>query len=241
MMNIADLLQVIRSAGVLVTILLSVLAAYWALRTRKALAVQLYRNQALGIGLFSLGFAFLNTTLLLNISTGLVAILGFLPFIFFFYWVDYSVSATRAADPLLRDVFLWRRLRIVLWPVLMFSYASLFFVQADPVVAACLPTPSCGLATVLFFIPTLLPLASGAIYLPLSARRSSDSTFRRHLKWFGLFALCIITATMLFFVFQFDFAPAALVFALSGYCLYESALSLLPLRRLQTKQPRSLP
>src|SRR5579864_7773784 len=114
-------------AGSSVSAVLLILAfaytSYWAFGIRHALAVERYKNQALGIGLIAiaLGLIILNPG---NPSTvpG-VAFLQALPLtlleVFTFYWVDASVLASRRSDPLLRDTFRWRRLRFVLWAIII--------------------------------------------------------------------------------------------------------------------------
>ena len=231
MLSNIDLENLARVAWLLVTAAVLFYASYWALIIRRALAVQSYRNQALGVALIALfqgvttiGFAGTEgasgRTPLDLLALGANTIL----FLFVFYWIDASVLAAKRSDPLLRDTLHWRSLRLVLWPLII-SFAAAAVVSN-------------------FSLPfnIILTLVAGAASLPVAARRSRDPTMRRHLIWFGLYA-----AFLLAFFFNLGGllnvsigSPASFVFLGIGslmyfaasYCLYRSAVSLAPLRQL---------
>ncbi|HZW54889.1 MAG TPA: hypothetical protein VFF30_01220 [Nitrososphaerales archaeon] len=98
-----------------------VYAAYWAFSARQALAVRLYRNQSLGIGLIvlafwaSLGSGFTPGSAPLQLRVALIQVSFILAVIVLFYWIDASLLASRRSDPLLRDTFRWSNLRIPFW------------------------------------------------------------------------------------------------------------------------------
>jgi len=232
--------DVLTLAGKIGTVLIYAYATYWSFGMRRILAVRLYRNQALGIGLGSSGFALLNVAFVFNVSFGFGAILSLLPFIFFFYWIDSSVSAARRSDPHLRDVLRWRQMRVLLWPLVLFSYVSLYpILTVNRQFQTCLPVCR-SYVDVLFFVPIFVILASGALYLPMSAKRSKDTTLRKHFAWFGLFTLCLLAAALFSIILYPDFLLSTIAFIAGGYCLYRSAISLVPFKTLLLNQPRPM-
>jgi hypothetical protein len=242
MVSSFEILQAIVSAGLIVMVLIYAYATYWAFNIRRALAVRLYRNQALGIGLGSLGFTLMNMSFLvgsLNPNFIYPVLPDLVPFILFFFWIDTSVRVARRSDPLLRDVLEWRRVRIILWSLIIISIASLSLILAViGQLTTYIPTLSGPVVEyVLFVIPIFVTFVSGAIYVTVSAVRSKDRTLRRHLLWFGLFAVCLLGAA----VSYAPFGPnpvAILAFIAGGYCLYRSARSLSPLSRLSLETER---
>ncbi len=111
--------DVFTAIGVAVSMVTTLYAAYWAFVIRRALAVRLYRNQALGIGILAIAVAL--TQVNATISNYSANYPGFLTIIFpyfttltLFYWIDTSVQAGRRSDPLLRDTLHWKGLRVFL-------------------------------------------------------------------------------------------------------------------------------
>jgi hypothetical protein len=195
---------------------------YWALDIRRALAVHLYRNQALGIGLVSISFmaAEIDPT---GTAYGIAVIVAF-------YWIDASVIAGRRTDPLLRDTLHWSRLRYGLWALLVISYVPEFVnivLTRNPYY-----TPSNSVFGALAVAGFLVAPVSGIVVLPLVAKRSRDPAFRRHVAWFGLsvampFAGIIIGSVHDFYALQYFVS-----FALQGFFMYKSARSLVPLNKI---------
>ena len=94
MVSSYDLLSAVGAAVAMVTLLYS---ASWAFGIRRALAVRLYRNQALGIGVLAIAVAL--TQINATISNYSANYPGFLTIIFpyfttltLFYWIDTSVQ-----------------------------------------------------------------------------------------------------------------------------------------------------
>ena len=190
----SDVENIIRVALPLVQAAMFGYAAFWGFNIRHALYVRLYRNQALGIGLIGLAFVFVTIANNVidfiysnnsNLAGNLVVPVYYVGFIVIFYWIDASVLAARRSDPLLRDTFHWTRLRVLLWSVMIILVALAMSVDAyslltgNPIPTNLQPLPG---------INFLLILATGAALLPVSARRSKDMSFRKHLEWFGIFA-----------------------------------------------------
>lgn len=225
--------------------LVFVYGAYWAFSIRKALAVRVYRNQALGIGLIALSFAIFSLEAdvisgVFNIVSGPILIGTYIPVlfasaIFTFYWIDSSVKAARRTDPLFRDTLHWSDVRVACWALMIVGLAVFLFVYGLNIYQT-IPALSDAWIT----IPLVTGL-SGVIVLPFSVLRSRDKTFRSHLKWFGIFVLFELVLTLSSILV--DLLPLALVqmsyliptFALllgEGYALYKSARSLAPLNTI---------
>ena len=176
-------------------------AAYWAFAIRRSLAVRLYRNQSLGVGLIALGPLVFSLELLVNgdsppgpgtpLLDAIYIATGFGLTLLVFYWIDASVLAARRGDPLLRDSFHWRRLRLLLWIVNIAGVAAssvgVLYAGFGSIVFP-LGILSGALVNNLWLLPTLATAISGIIVLPTSAFRSRDAAFRTHLKWFALFS-----------------------------------------------------
>lgn len=246
-MSNSDLLAYIVIAAV-PTVLVCAYATYWAFIIRHSLVVRLYRNQALGVGMVAL-----SVLLVVTLVTAIIYVTGqlnpgqiasplvFFLFILIFYWIDSSVLAARRSDPRLRDTLHWRRLRIVLWGVLIFAVSFILILLAFPEATGSVPTPGQSVLLLPLFLTTIyLPSIAGIVVIPVAARRSGDITFRRHLKWFGGFAASLVlflAGSMLVgggppsstFLGQ---VTIEIGFTLGGYALYRSAKALVPLNRI---------
>ncbi len=225
-------------------------ASYEALAIRKALAVRLYKSQALGIGLVALALILLTSFQLsvvpfLPPNTGPFGTPINYPFIYFawlvlFYWIDASIRAARRSDPLLRDTLRWSRVRIAVWTVMVASIiltSSIVLYQVTVTglsIFAQLHLPFGGPQGALNLLSFFPPVIFGAIYVPLSAYRSKDPTLRRHLAWFGLFLLSFVALLISFSLPFKEVASLAAseIIVLAGYFLYQSARSLVPLNRI---------
>jgi len=236
-------------------------AAFWAFNIRKGLTVKLYRNQALGIGLVGIGLAYFSygldglVSLLPTASLGnLGNSIGFALFFFtplpLFYWTSQSLQAARQSDPLERDQFHWSRVRIVLWMAIFIALTIIVVYDFLDISISSIPA----------FVELGVPLVSAAILLPFARRRSSDITFRRHLKWFGLAAISLLLSIVWLLLFASISGPCFLTKAclasapliafissggqfilllISGYFLYRSVRSIVPLysftEKIETK------
>ncbi len=225
----------INSIGHGIAGLIELYAAYWAFGIRRALAVRIYRRQALGIGLVAIGFAILDLEQTVSIfdiavleDSGLLFIATlFIVFLILFYWIDASMISAKRSDPLLRDSLHWSKLRILIWIVL------LAWTGTDILLF--------GLGIILTFellVPLVLVPISGAVALSTAVRRSNDITFHKHLKWFAIFTILLAlivpltapsTPSLALSIAQFAFIFPA------GYSLYRSARSLVPLNKIQVE------
>jgi len=227
-------------------------AGYWAFSIRHALAVPLYRRQALGIGFIVLAiwtslaeFAGVPRSLSLRIYAPLTTFSFYFLFFVIFYWIDASVLASRRSDPLLRDTLYWSKVRIppwianfVIWgiPLLIIGYASIFgdITLLNEMNTGIFPNSIMGtlLGVIYNVLPLLVPI-SGLIYLPAIAVRSKwDRSLRRHFVWFAPVVLFL-------FVFFLNFPDSlvghlvpGLIIAVTGFTLYKSAKLLVPLNRI---------
>jgi hypothetical protein len=219
-------------------------SVYWALVLRRLLSAQLYRNQALGAGLIAIGWAFFGGSSMAYGSNGDTCVLcqGLnIPLVAFivalmmtFYFIDSSVLAARKSDPLYRNTFHWKQLRLVVWPVIAGSLLVLLVLTA--VSPSLLSTQGGGSA--LFVVLNLVPLFGtgglALLLLPVSGRRSRDQTLRKNLEWVGLFGasflvffiLLVSTNGSVSVIFSY------LLFVVGSYCIYRSTKSLAPLNKL---------
>ncbi len=234
-------------------------AAYWAFMIRRSLAIRLYRNQALGIFLIAVSgelvllaeapaFAYGVAQVLSGSSNApLVAVTLGTTIAFelvLFYFVDASILAARRSDPLLRDTFAWRRLRLGLWPLfpslIVLGQVLPFSNFQNPSAATFTLT-----GTLLIISPLVVVFFAGAIVLPVAAFRSRDATFRRSLAWFVFFVAALFPSSASTFIVAprnaqgiiqvggSSLAVTYLVGVFAAYFLYRSVKSLVPLNKLE--------
>ena len=209
-------------------------SAYWSFTIRRALVTSLYRRQAFWVGGMGVYFvilsAFLAIALSLELSALPVNILGgliiSLGFILIFLWIDSTVRIARRSDPLFRDTLRWSRLRYLFW-----------LVTVGGGVGAAFTSINSGFSTVAPFGGALL---FGAVALLSSAKRSGDTTLRRHLRWTGLCIFLLWLGSQITQPLSYHIADPFLVESLTypavaagAYCLYRSAKSLVPLAHLK--------
>jgi hypothetical protein len=218
-------------------------ALYWAFGIRRALAVRVYRNQALGIGLIVLLVWFANGSIgLTNVPFQVYAAVSegiFLTvFVVLFYWIDASALASRRSDPLLRDTLHWSKIRIPLWIANILFWGATFSllgyaVSTDNVslMNQALGTYSNPILFVVADLSLLITIITGIIILPMIAIRSKwDVRLRRHFMWFGLFV--IIFPGILFNSPVVGVASILII----AFVLYKSAKALVPLNRMSSSQ-----
>ncbi len=232
----ASSLDLISTFGPGVVVFIFAYAAFWAFNIRRALAVRLYRNQALGIGIVAVGLA--SGLAILQLPLG---DLWFLPvysaFIIVFYWIDASVLASRRSDPLLRDTLHWSKLRILLWALNTIPMVVLLsFIAYFRILEGSIPPDPGILGEIGFSAPFFVTTISGAAFVPIIAQRSKNITLRKHFRWFGLFVAFVFLLDPLGSLTTNDPFLMTLSFFVAllggGYCLYRSARSLVPLNRL---------
>ena len=183
----------------------------------------MYRNQALGIGLIS---AFLTFGTL--DGTGTIYSVAIL---LVFYWIDVSMAAVRRSDPLLRDPISWKKLRFVLWPVVVLGLAASD--ASNFLVVGGVPGELAGAIEVVAFL--VIP-SCGVLLFGVAARRTSDRGLKRQIEWLGLFAIVQFVTIVVSSINSVSGATYFLGFAIGGFFLYKSARALAPLNRLTFDQ-----
>jgi hypothetical protein len=243
--------------------------AYWAFSIRKALAVPTYKRQALWVGAYCVifmvtylftssggscncGYAllyYINPTLYVAGNTGalgiLVSIFYTVFLLLFFPWIDSNIAVGRRSDPLLRNTFHWKTLRLVLWGIVLATFAIgwigvAIFAYTGFASAGNLAGIANQLTNFGFSFMALAAIVPGIPVLLITARRSKDPTFRRSLKWFGVFLLFLaIEVSGSSLIPTPNYAAITMVdvigvffSALIGYLLYKSAMALVPLNRI---------
>lgn len=231
---------------------------FWALNIRRALAVRLYRTQALGVflvGLAVIGYIFTwdlynGLGIDSNLYTTLEILFSFaIPPIVTFYWIDSSVRIARRSDPLLRDVLHWKIVRVVLWAWIGVAFLSLVVAVGSSALYDAMhgllnSTSSSGPPALGLFLFLLSPIFVVAITGPIVLRRAAkwtgDRRFAKHLLWFGLFIFFVLISLVAIFLplgsgfagslqFQIEVAIPEII---GGYCLYKSVRWLVPLNPL---------
>ncbi len=210
-------------------------ASFWAFNIRRALSINLYRNQALGTGLLTILLPITFVVVAANLTGNNPANtpVPLLAIFSVFYFIDSTVRAARRSDPALRDTLHWSILRLYLWTIVLLLIA---LSALSPFI---LPVNS-PQGIVASGAPYLVGLGLGIAVLPLSGRRSGDRNLRSHMKWFGLFAGFILIHRVLEFTSGEGSNPfviglhqvAFVAFLTAGFCLYRSAKSLAPLNKL---------
>jgi hypothetical protein len=217
--------------------------AFSAFSIRRRMSGNLYRQQGLGIGLVTVLFG--GFTVLLTLSSifpapdfVLTIISTWLVFWSVFYWIDSSIRAARFTDPLLRDTFHWKRLRVVLWAYDVGGPLGILgvFIWGSATGGSPSTPISPALSGLLFgtlFAPIVIALFSGFVVFPIVARRSADRNLRMHLEWFAVYASTIL---LLFVVSLFNSSSSyylvqGLVSTIASYTLYRSTRSLVPIYR----------
>ena len=215
-------------------------AIYWALDTRKALAVRVYRSQALATGLLAL-MVWLSYTSIFELSgspneqlsQGVTVIAFEALLLALFYFADVTVKASRRSDPLLRDTLHWSKVRIPLWLAISVSYGVFLVVVAYGTITnnlAILNAISTGdfgnaVFNIDFNYLIYLPFVGVIPLVVVWFRAKWDRTLRRHFLW-------LIVALVMLFATTFLTVGFILVFLAAGYFLYRASRSLAPLSRL---------
>jgi hypothetical protein len=221
--------------------------AYTAIATSRTLSNRVYRNQALGLAVFSLlivEFALtatiaFSTTIVLTDIDDAIQLLGiwFAIFIGFYYYIDGSIRAARLTDPLFRDTLQWTRVRVAFW-VYIIGAAIVF-----PIAAAFGSYNYDTGGTPAFFqagIPLLVIVFSGLVVLPIAIRRSKDKTLKKQLSWFAVYFIWLVLLLVGSNFVPTTTAVVPLVLLLAGaYPLYRSATSLVPLYKFAREPGKS--
>jgi hypothetical protein len=218
-------------------------AAFWSFNIRTGLAVPLYRNQAAGLGLVILEAGFISLYVLFFPNNQLFIPIVWIVDFGIFYWINASMLAARRTDPLLRDTFHWRKLRFVILSLAALGIIATtgFLFLTDNFGAGIVNynpnAPSFYLT--LLFSPAFFIFIPAGVVLAIAAFRSGDLAFRRHLLWFGLFAIISLGPEILG-IFTADRETHIIIVAIFapvyGYCLYRSARALVPLNKIPSME-----
>ena len=208
--------------------------AYLGIRRSRILYSPIYRRQARGIAFVSVGASIVFFTGAMNGAVVLgnplfVLIQGEIPWVWLlilFYWVDVSARAGKRSDPIARDTFHWQSIRLPLWAanagaVVIGSIIEGYFFATGNITGITGPPPSTStvvfiLIAIMVNLPQVLTLGAGLILLPIVARRAKDGVLRRHLVWFGVFALVFVLSTVTF-ALKAAFLPSNAAFCPYGY------------------------
>lgn len=230
--------------------------AYWAFAIRRALIGRIYRNHALWLGVLCITglIAAWNTLLPSSNNPFINALLWALdyapwPTLVIFAFIDSTIPVLRRADPLLRSIFHWEKLRLGLWALAVFlTVLSIYLAVASNFS----PTNQTS-ALVLNGLSLIIPVIPGAAALLIGARRSTDLVLRESVKWLGLALLFLlgivlvgVTESMMNLsnyemTYSYGAVPWITVGVVVGYALYRSARSVAPLNRLSRMEPEMIP
>ncbi|HVH15936.1 MAG TPA: hypothetical protein VNA15_09495 [Candidatus Angelobacter sp.] len=106
----------------------------------------------------------------------------FLGLIVIFAWVDLTVRIARKTDPLRRDTFRWKRVRTIVWAMLVIVPSSVFGLSLPLLASNQSPSGILLLPALVTIVAIMLTTGPAPL---LSGSRSKDSTLRTHPKWFG--------------------------------------------------------
>lgn len=235
----SDILSLVLTALSLVIVLVAEgtygYAAYWAFNIRRALAVRIYRNQALGVGLVSLGFILIFFDYVLVSSFNIVIFVAIQALVtaMFFFFIDSAVLDGRMSDPLLRDTIHWRRIRLWVWGIFVAaSVASIYIVvYYAGLTGKNLSVLPFWVSFIGSALEVVVVIIVGIVALPLTAIRTRDPYLRKQLAWLAGFVAFLAAGGPV----PTSSAYAPVVFALQfamAFCLYKSARSLVPLNKI---------
>jgi hypothetical protein len=255
-MSSSDLLFLISSVVSYGSLLALVYAAYWAFYIGRSLSAPLYRNQALGLGVFSLVIMIAALPSPLPGSSGILGNIWFqlaytlVTAVFWLgtvYFVDASALASRRSDPLLRDTLHWSEVRYVVWGVQIsivcfillgtaYSAVTGNYTLSDQIAAGNNGAAS-SLPAIITDLAWALAFGVIAMFVPIALRARSP-TLRRHFRWLAIlgavtgafFAGSVVTSSIA--TPDENLVLSGVYFVVVGYCLYKSAKSLVPLNRM---------
>lgn len=259
------LLSILRSLYVPSIVGLSVLtgifsyAAFWGFTVGRGLGLRPYRRQALWVataGAFFAGQWLLQAAIAPYYPYGttpttriIVDSYNDAGYTLIFAWTDVSIPLLRRSDRLMRDLLHWKKLRLILWPLVLLGFVGHDLVLNS--LTAFTGEPYTFIRNVISTVPYVVILL-GAITLGLGMKRSRDPTLDRHVKWFGLSALLIIFTFLLgHFANTLGFIPASsgllietidyVLLTFAGIFLYRSAKHLVPLSKISSEFVTDLP
>ncbi|MDA4130556.1 MAG: hypothetical protein OK457_07275 [Thaumarchaeota archaeon] len=240
----------ILNAGYLVASLIFLLPAYWSLDIRHALAVRIYRKQALSLALAAIVIGLSSLPLISPTSTTALIIspAGFLSLILsvsfmvvILYFIDSTVLASRRSDPLLRDVLHWSQLRLVIWVWESFNIVFVISIYVYTIITGNVSITNqitnysnwTNLPSLIYNLAWFVPTFSSLIIIPVVIR-AKDPTLRRHFKWLAALGVVGIITVISFSVISSsqNLLDTLISNGALAYFIYKSAKSLVPLNRI---------
>ena len=220
---------------------LYIYGAVWANRIKNALSTPLYRDRARWVGIVAAFFAVLvSSNLLIRLIDPTNFYLSLLEYIVVdaaglvtLAWIDTTIKMARRSDPLNRNTFKWKQLRILIWIfTFLTTIGSLFWVVFSQ---ANFFSP--GGTNGNFVAGSFGWVLLGFIALVLSYRRSKDPMLKEHLKWFGLFLFLLFIVDTVLSATGDPFRIAGeILLAIDAYFLYRGVRTLAPLSRVPLDQ-----
>jgi hypothetical protein len=218
-------------------------SVYWAFETRRALAVRVYRGQALATGILASAVWFSGYAVIVisnspnpQLNLGVPVIALSLLLLSIFYFTDVTMKAARRSDPLLRDTLHWSKIRIPLWAVVLLSLGVIMAVVGyaaitnNTDVLNGINDGTYGNAFFNFDFEYLINLPFiGVLLIAAAAYRAKwDATLRRHFLWLA------VALALYFILFNFNIPGTfAILFLGVGLALFMAARSLVPVGRIQ--------
>jgi len=220
------------SLALFMAMVISGLAAFRAVSSRRVLATPLYRSRALWTGTVGLMVLLFAAWAILLENTGSSVTFGLVPpygtpefyaYVFLsalvvavaFAWIDSTIRVALELDFLHRDALGWRRLRLV---VGISVVAGIVVAQFATVTWELLTS------VLLLGVPTSYEVAA----LVVVGRRVRDATMRRYMKWMGFLVMATLLQLATTYVSPFLNFPLT-VFAYFLYVMTTSLLKTAPL------------
>jgi len=209
-------------------------AAYLSASVWRGLVVPVYRGRALWLAaicvlaastLTEFGVSAVLTPNYGSASPALREFLYLLPLAAILIWIDRTVNTVIRLDYLRRDVLLWKKFRYVYGLVAVVGILVYYSRYLYPIPEA----------MTVGFVLIFSQLIYGMVTLARGAAVTKDTTFRSHIRWFGLFLLAFIIAGFIYVLTYSDpsyLVPNLLAFAASAYCLFRMGKSLVPSSKL---------
>lgn len=216
-------------------------AAYLSFSVWRGLSVPVYRSRAIWNGMLAI---ILGLGLTASGNVGLfsprpyyllvvIAVYGILyPFaiLVLYFWVDRTLSTIVRLDYLRRDLLGWRRFRYLYWAFAAGALVSYFlFISTAP------PASSDALVLLVLNIVSsavyVVPFGYATFALVVGVRRTRDTTFRLHLRWFG-FTIASLVIIVVVYTLTPDPFIGSLPYLPVSYGFYKMARSLVPVQRL---------
>ncbi len=205
--------------------------AYLSISVWRGLAVPIYRSRAFWMALFGIPLVLTITydavTATLAPSSPLAApiipeILFTFPLVGLLVWIDRTVNSVIHLDYLRRDIFAWRKSRLLYWGLVVAGNVTFFSHYL-------IDLPYSQIVANAFISG---PLLYGVASMAKGSSTTRDATFRSHIRWFGYMGAFFIPAILLYGFFRGLNIPSLLLLTGAAYCFYQMAKHLVPAGKL---------